>query len=127
MVLSTTAFAAESRGSNFFGGSSVYFWKSSGNNYQIWFDVTAVGTMAELGVSEIIVERSTDLSNWSTVRTYYKSSYPQMTDTNTAFYSNYVPFTATNGYYYRAVVILYARNSSGTGNMIETTDVLNLR
>lgn len=127
MVFSTTAFAAESRGSIYFGGSSVYFWKSSGNNYQIWFDVTAVGTMAELGASEIIVERSTDLVNWSTVRTYYKSNYPQMTGSNTVGYANYVPFTATDGYYYRAVVFLYARNSTGTGNMIETTSVLNLR
>jgi hypothetical protein len=127
MLFSTTAFAAESRASNFFAKSSVYFWRSSGNNYQIWFDVTGKGTMTELGASEIIVERSTDLSNWSTVCTYYKSNYSQMTDSNTVHYANYVPFTATDGYYYRAHVFLYARNSSGTGNMIETTAVLNLR
>lgn len=127
MLFSTTAFAAESRASNFFAKSSVYFWRSSGNNYQIWFDVTGKGTMTELGASEIIVERSTDLVNWSTVCTYYKSSYPQMTGSNVASYANYVPFTATDGYYYRAHVFLYARNSSGNGNMIETTEALNLR
>ena len=130
MMLSTTAFAAEtpeSRASNFFMGSSVYFWNTSGNNYEIWFDVTAVGTMTELGASEIHVQRSTDNSNWTTVRTYYKSSYSQMTDTNTAWHVDCVPFTATSGYSYRAIVYLYARNSSGTGNMRATTAILDLR
>ena len=131
MLFSTTAFAAEaenSRASNYFMASSVYFWRSSGNNYQIWFDVTAVGTMSELGAREIKVEYSTDGVNWSRWCTYNKSSYSQMTTTaGTARYANYVPFTATNGYCYRAVVSLYAKNSSGSGVMTETTPVLDLR
>lgn len=126
-MLSTTAFAAGSRASNFFMGSSVYFWNTSGKNYQIWFDVTAVGSMLELGASEIRVQRSTDLVNWSTVRTYNKADYPQMTKSSTTSYANCVPFTATDGYAYRAIVCLYARNSSGTGNMHETTTLLDLR
>ena len=75
MMFTTTAFAAETvdpRASDFFGASSVYFWNTSGRNYEIWFDVTAVGMMAELGTSKIQVQRSTDESNWTTVRTYYK-------------------------------------------------------
>lgn len=131
MMFSTTAFAAEtaeSRASAFFTASSVYFWNTSGNNYQIWFDVTAKGTMAELGTSKIQVQRSTDESNWTTVRTYYKEDYPQMTDDNTVGYANCVPFTATSGYSYRAIVTLYAKNSSGgTGTLRTTTTVLDLR
>ena len=130
MLFSTTAFAAEtvdSRASNFFVGSSVYFWNTSGRNYQIWFDVTAVGSMTELGASEIQVQRSTDERNWTTVRTYYKEDYSQMTRSSTTSYANYVPFTATTGYSYRAVVTLYARNSSGSGYMQETTALLDLR
>ena len=130
-VLSTTVFAAEStdpRASNFFTCSSVYFWQSSGSNYQIWFDVTTVKTMMELGASEIKVKRSTDEVNWETVATYYKSSYPQMTTkVGTVSYANYVPFTATSGYSYYAEVTLYAKNSSGTGEMIEYTEILDLR
>ena len=130
MMLATTAFAAETvepRGSDFFVGSSVYFWNTSGRNYEIWFDVTAKGTMTELGASEIRVQRSTDEINWTTVRTYYKEDYSQMTDDNTVGYANCVSFTATNGYSYRAIVYLYARNSSGSGTMRETTTVLDLR
>lgn len=130
MILSTTAFAAETvspRASNYFARSSVYFWHSSGNSYQIWFDVTAVGTMQKLGASRIEVERSTDLVNWDPAGSYDMSDYSQMTQSNTVRYANYVPFTATTGYAYRAIVTLYAKNSSGTGEMDEYTAVLDLR
>ena len=130
MLFSTTALAAEtadSRASSFFSASSVYFWNTSGRNYEIWFDVTAVDTMQKLGASEIKVQRSTDNSNWTTVQTYDMSDYPQMTTTNTAFYANCVPFTATAGYSYRAIVDLYAKNSSGSANMRATTAILDLR
>ena len=130
MVMSTAAFAAEvpnPRASNYFGASSVYFWRSSGNNYQIWFDVTAVGTMQKLGASRIEVEYSTDLVNWDPAGSYDMANYSQMTKSNTARYANYVPFTATTGYAYRAIVTLYAKNSSGYGEMDEYTAVLDLR
>jgi len=130
MCFSTVAFAAEpvsTRASMYFMASSVYFWHTSGSNYEIWFDVTAKGRMYELGASKIVVERSTDEVNWESVKTYYKEDYSQMTGSSTTSYDNYVPFTATTGYSYRAIVTLYARNSSGTGTMRETTTVLDLR
>lgn len=130
MCFSTVAFAAEvpdTRASNFFWTSSVYFWNTSGRNYEIWFDVTAVGSMYELGASKIVLERSTDEEDWETVRTYYKEDYSQMTRSSTTSYANCVSFTATTGYYYRAIVTLYARNSSGTGTMREVTATLDLR
>ena len=131
MMFGNTAFAAETAepwSSAFFTASSVYFWNTSGNNYQIWFDVTAKGTMAELGASKIQVQRSTDEVNWTTVTTYYKENNSQMIKTNTVHYGNYVPFTATSGYSYRAIVYLYAKNSSGgTGTMREQTAILDLR
>ena len=131
MMLGTTAFAAEaaeSRASDYFWYSSVYFWNTSGRNYQIWFDVTAVGTMAELGTSKIQLQRSTDEVNWTTFRTFYRDDYPQMIATNTGQHGNCVSFTATTGYSYRAIVTLYAKNSSGgTATMREVTEILDLR
>lgn len=129
-VFSMTAFAAEKvepRASNFFTYSSVYFWHTSGNNYEIWFDVTAKGTMQKLGASQIRVQRSKDEVNWTTVKTYNMEDYSQMIATNTVTHADCVPYTATSGYSYRAVVTLYAKNSSGTGEMDETTTVLDLR
>lgn len=130
-LCSTTAFAAEKptpRASNFFASYSVYFWNVSSNQYQIWFDVTAKGGMNELGASKIVVERSTDLVNWTPVRTYNKSDYTQMTTKQTtASYANYVTYYPSSGYAYSATVTLYARNSSGTAEMDTYTAILDLR
>ena len=130
-VISTAAFAAEvpqPRASIFFASSSVYFWHVSGSQYQIWFDVMAKSGMTELGASEIRVQRSSDLVNWTTVKTYYKSGNSQMTTTSgTRNYANYVTYYPADGYAYRAIVTLYARNSSGTGEMDEVTATLDLR
>ena len=129
-VFSTVAFAAETpqpRASLFFGASSVYFWHVSGNDYQVWFDVTAKSTMQKLGASKIKVQRSTDEVNWTTVQTYNMADYSQMTQSNSYTYANYVPFSATTGYSYRAIVTLYAKNSTGTGEMDEYTAILDLR
>lgn len=131
MLLPISALAAEadnSRASNYFTYSSVYFWHVSGSQYQIWFDVSAVSRMTELGTSKIIVERSSDLVDWDPVKTYNKSSYSQMTTTSTtARYANYVTYYPADGYAYRAVVTLYAKNSSGSAEMTEVTEVLDLR
>lgn len=116
-----------SRASNFFTASSVYFWHVSGSSYQIWFRVTGVGTMQKIGVSKIVVEHSTDEVDWTPVKTYLMEDYSQMTCENTTSHSGYVPYTATSGYSYRAVVTLYAKNSSGTGEMTEQTAILDLR
>lgn len=129
-MFSTMAFAAEiptPRASNYFGSSSVYFWHISGNSYQVWFDVTALGTMQKLGASKIRVQRSTDEVNWTTVKTYNMADYSQMIDTNVARHVDCVPFSATTGYSYRAIVTLYAKNSNGTGEMDEYTAILDLR
>ena len=131
MMLSTTAFAAgvpNPRASMFFTSSSVYFWHVSGSQYQIWFDVTAKDTMTELGASKIVVEQSSDLVNWTPVRTYRKADYSQMTTTSgTVRYANYVTYYPADDYAYRAIVTLYAKNSNGTGEMDETTELLDLR
>lgn len=130
-VFTTTAFAAEipePRASMFFARSSVYFWHVSGSEYEIWFDVTGKNTMTELGASKIVVERSTDLVNWTPVKTYNKANYSQMTtNVGTITYANCVTYYPTSGYAYRAVVTLYAKNSSGTGEMDEDTAILDLR
>ena len=114
MVIPAQAAEMSSRASDFFGRRSCYLWRVSDSEIQVWFDVTAVRTMTELGVSEIRVQRSTNAVNWTTVRTYYKANYPQMICANTAGHAGYVSFTPEAGYYYRAYVEFYAKDSTGT-------------
>lgn len=117
LVLAVPAYASESsaRASAYFMAYSCYLWKTSDTRFEVWFDVTAVGGMDELGVSVIEVQRSSDKSTWTTMRTYTKDSYSSMVASNTGNHSGCVAYTATSGYYYRAYVQFYAKNSSGSG------------
>lgn len=122
MLFSTTAFAAESRASNFFAMTSTYLERVSSSTIDIWFDVSAVGRMDELGVRKIKLQRSTDRSNWSTIETYDMDDYGEMICEGTASHSGCLTYSsASTGYYYRAYVIFYAKNSSGIGEFTDYT------
>lgn len=127
MTLSMSAFvaeAAEERASQFFATYCVYLWEPTN---EAWFEVTALDIMDELGASEIEIQRSTDQNNWTTVKTFVKEDYSQMTKSNKSNYANCVPYTFADGYYYRGVVTLYAKKGNGTGTMTVVTPTLNKR
>ena len=127
MILSIPVFAAGSpKASSFFTKTSTYLEKTSGTSFDIWFDVIATGTMTELGVSTINVQRSSDRSSWTTTKTFSKSNYSQMTDDNTVAHDDYVSYTGTAGYYYRAKVTFYAKNGSGTGEYVMYTSTISV-
>ena len=117
MIAAVPCYAVEQeqRASNFFSSFKAYCYESSSTQLAVYFSVFAVNTMDELGASTIKVQRSSDGSNWTTVKTFTKASYPQMTDTNTFAHATTLYCTKTSGYYYRAYVEFYAKNSTGTG------------
>lgn len=116
LAVPVSAAEVEPRASDYFGKFSAYLWEVSDTQFQVWFDVTAVRRMDELGASVIIVQRSSDAVNWKDMQTYTKESYSQMTTTvGTASHSGYVTYNnAETGYYYRAYVKFYAKDSSGS-------------
>ena len=125
LLFTVTAFAAEThRASLFFTRTSTYLEKTSGTTFDVWFDVTATGIMDEVGVSSIKIQKSSDKSSWTTVKTFLKENYSQMTDDNTAAHDDYVTYTGTAGYYYRAKVTFYAENSSGSGEYVMYTSTI---
>lgn len=124
MLFATSVCAAENpdaRASNFFAATSVYLEKTTGNTFQIWFDVTAVGTMDELGAKTITVQRSSDDKNWTDVKTFSKDTYLQMMGKDTFVHDDYVTYTGATGYYYRAYVVLYAKDGNNTGEAYKYT------
>lgn len=119
LMMAVPVCAAENpntRGSQFFMASSVYLDPTSGTAFQVWFDITAVGMMDELGAKSITIQRSTDNANWSNVSTYSRYSYSNLICKNTSEHASYITFYGSSGYYYRAYVELYAKdgNSSAT-------------
>lgn len=117
MVMTVPAHAMEQnqRASSYFNSYRAYCYKASSTDLQVYFGVIATGVMDEVGANSITVQRSSDGTNWTTVKTYTKASYPQLKATDISFHSGYVSYTASSGYYYRAIVEFYARNNNGTG------------
>lgn len=118
MILALPAFAAE-QASHFFMSHSCYLWEISDSEFQVCFDVTAVGQMDVLGVSEIKVQQSSDGSNWTTVATYY-----DYYDTDTSFHSDEISFSDVSSGYYRAKVTFHAEKDNGTGEYTAYTSSL---
>lgn len=125
MLLAIPVSAAENaiqRSSDYFAKYSVYIWKTSGTEFEIWFDVTGVQTMDELGAKSIKLQRSTDKTNWTTVKTYSMDDYPQMVKENSLCTVDCVTYDDySSDYYYRAVIVLYAKLGSGTGEATVVT------
>lgn len=120
------ALAASARSSSYFMCWDSYLYKTSSTSFEIWFDVVSAGGMDELGVSRIKVQRSTDASNWTTVKTYYPEDYPAMIEEDTSCVYNCVTYTGSKGYFYRAYVVFYAKNSKGVGEMPDYAEVISL-
>lgn len=119
-VLSIPAFAAETsepRSSSFFLKSSVYLGNVSGKSFEAWFEVTGVGTMDVIGAKTIKIQRSSDGSNWTTMKTFSKDTYTSLVDTNTGYHATGVSYTGSGGYYYRAYIQLYAKKGVNTGTI----------
>ena len=98
-------FAVESanpRASDYFARTSTFIERYSDSELEIWFDVVATGTMSVLGVRYIELQRSTNRSNWTTVATYDKADYSQMTCANTTGHADCVTYQGSSSYYYRA-------------------------
>lgn len=123
MVLAIPAYAAgiqAAKGSSYFTMSSVYLEPISDTRFEVWFRVTATGTMDELGSSMIIVQRRASSSDeWENDRYYYPSTYTQMIDYDQITHAACVTYTGSDDYEYRAYVELYAKKGTGTAYMPE--------
>ena len=118
---------SQPRASLFFAAHDCFLYKVDSSTFRICFDVVATGTMYELGVSSIEVDRSADGVNWSLIRTYDADDYPQMICENTGSHDEEITYRyATPGYYYRAYITFYAKNSSGSAKLYRYTAVMQM-
>lgn len=113
---------SSARTSSYFLSYSVYLHRTSDTTFEVWFDVVGTYIMQEIGATVIKVQRSADGENWTTMLTYRVANHPGMICENTVGHSYGVSYNVgTSGYYYRAYVVLYAKNSSGFGEMYKYT------
>lgn len=124
IILVNPAFAQENStwGSNYFASRLAYLYPTSGTQFEVWIEVEAVGMMDKLGASEIVLQKSTDNSTWTDVKTYSKTVYQNLVKSNAYHYETYVTYSGTSGNYYRAKVWFYAERGNGTAEYSYTTE-----
>lgn len=118
MNVPTVAFAAvnppaDTHASNYIAGYFGYIAKS-GNTIQPVFSVSGTGMMEEIGATEIYLYESVDGVNYSMVKSYRDSNYPNMIAFNTSGHASYMTYEGNANYYYKAYVCVFAcRNGGG--------------
>ena len=122
MILSTSAFAIDTRASSRIATSSVRIKMGVDSNLWVYFSINAVYTMDDIGASRITIQRYSG-SRWITESTITPEDMPEMQASNELRHSAAVPYSPMySGYSYRAVVTVYATDSSGTSTTTLTSD-----
>lgn len=116
LVLAMITTFAAARSSAYLSMYSAGCNPRSGGEIAIWVDVT--GTKAKmdcLGADKIYLYESTDGTNFTRVKIFNRSDYPNMTVTNANnYYKTAVTYQGTVGNYYYAVVYVYAEYNGGS-------------
>lgn len=132
MLLTTNVFATSQEeqtdmySSSYFVGYGAYCWKTTSNQFEVWFEVDARNIMDKLGAERIKIQKSSNGTDWLTVMTYSASYYENLLCNNTGSHADCVTYTGASGYYYRAYVTFYAKNSTGIGKAFDYTQPIYL-
>lgn len=112
------------RASLYFSAYRAYCYAASSTTIEVNFFVVGAGIMDEIGASQILVQRSSDRTNWTTVKTFSRGIYSDMINTNTGAHGATLSCTVASGYYYRAYVTFYAKKGSGYGEKNYYTEII---
>lgn len=125
-IIAVPAYALEQeeRASLYFSSYRAYCYRASSTTLEVNFTVVGAGIMDEIGVSQILVQQSSDRTNWTTVRTFSRYSDSNMIDTDAAYHGTTLSCSVDSGYYYRAYVTFYAKRGSGYGEKNYYTEIV---
>jgi len=121
IILSAPALAFGTRASSRIDRSSARI--KAGTDGYLWvhFSVTAPYTMEDIGASEITIQRYNG-SRWIVESTLTPEDAPEMQANDAIRHSASIPYKPEySGFAYRAVVSVYATDSSGTSTTSVTS------
>lgn len=129
VVASLTAIPAyaqeqSARASDYLSSYLASCTKISSTSVGVSYLVIGTRTMDEIGANVVKIQYSSDKVNWTTAKTFYKSSYPEMTDTNTSSHSAVLTATVPSGKYYRAYVEFYSAKGNGFAERYYYTEII---
>lgn len=96
------------RASDYLESYNTYPYNAALGKIRIYFHVTGVHYMDEIGTLSIKIYESTDNVNWTWVETYKHNTTTGMLDYNKVYHSGYVTYPGTIGRYYKAYVCIWA-------------------
>ena len=109
-----TATTNSPRASYYLDSYNTYMYNAAFGKMQVYFDVTGVEYMDEIGTLNIQIFESTDQENWTWVKTYTHDTTSGMLGYNKMYYSGHVDYAGTIGRYYKAYVCIWAgKNGDG--------------
>ena len=115
LLLPIGAMAAETRSSLYLDSYSAYMYPAGWGKVQVWFDVTGVNDMDEIGSLEIQIFESKDNSTWTWVETYLYTENADMLGYNDYSHTGHIEYKGTIGRYYKAYVCIWA-GKDGAGD-----------
>lgn len=117
VLLSTIGVSATTnatpRASYYLDSYNTYMYNAAFGKMQVYFDVTGVNYMDELGVLTIKIYESTDNETWTWVETYKHTSTSGMLGYDTVYHSGHVDYQGTIGRYYKAYVTIWGGSDGG--------------
>ena len=84
-----------------------YVYPAGSGEIQVWFDVTGVDYMDELGALSIWLYESTDNTTWTQVEYFHYLDNPGMLKYNAISNMNHVTYQGIVGRYYRARICIW--------------------
>lgn len=121
IILSTPALAFETRASSRIDRCSARIKAGTDGNLWVYFSITAPYTMDDIGASKIAIQRYNG-SRWVTESTLTPEDAPEMQTSDAIRHSASIPYKPEySGYAYRAVVSVYATDSTGTSTTSATS------
>lgn len=98
----------EPRASYFLDSYNTYLYNAALGKIRVYFDVTGVHYMDEIGTLTIQLFESKDNETWTRVKTYTHDATSGMLGYNKVYHSGYVEYSGTIGRYYKAYVCIWA-------------------
>ena len=96
------------RASDYINSYNAYIYPAGWGKIQVYFDVTGVDYMDDIGTLNIKIYESTDQINWTWVKTYSHDTTSGMLGHDKIYHSGHVDYSGTIGRYYKAYVCIWA-------------------
>lgn len=112
------------RASYYLDSYNTYLYNAALGKIQVYFDVTGVNYMDEIGALTIKIYESTDKVTWTWVDTYNNGDTPSLLGYDKIYYSSHVDYKGTIGRYYKAYVTIWAGKDGDGDTRYMWTDVM---